>query len=747
VALLQRETEGNPFFLVQVVRALAEEVGQLDQIGMTALPDHVFAGGVQEVVQRRLNRVPVGARPLLQLAAVAGRELDLDLLRALAPEANLNEWLSVCADLAVLEVGGGRWRFAHHQLHQEALATLPEDVRPGYHRRVAEALERSSPRRVDERIGLLAHLWEQAQEPDKAIEYLLRAGDQARLAYAHEEAADYYRRALAFLREGQDHERTARTLMKLGSTYHIAFDFHRSRQAYDAGFAMWQRAGEIQKEDVTLPAPRALWVTWTDPATLDPANVRFPWAIVSQFFEGLVELTPELDVVPGVARTWEVREGGRTYIFHLRVDTRWSDGTPVTAQDFEYGWKRVLDPATESPVAAILYDVKGARAYHRGEAAEKDIGVCALDETTLAVALEGPTGYFLHLMAHPASYPLPRHVVEVHGKAWTKAGNIVTNGSFALETWKPGESLVLVRNDAYHGRFTGNAQRVELCLLPESSAQLELYGNGDLDVLWVGRLSLADRVRARLSYTEDFFSAPLLHTGYVGFDVSRPPFDDPRVRRAFALAIDKEFLASVVLQGISFPATGGFVPPGMPGNLPGIGLPYDPDQAQRLLSEAGYPDGVGFPAIRALASWEDAPTGDYLQAQWREKLGIEIKWENLAPGAFFDKMKNGPPPIFLSYWVADYPDPDNFMRLGLGQHSTGWRNWAYDSLIETARRVTDQGERIKMYQKADSILVEETPIIPLTHWRLKMLVKPWVRKYPTSVVKWWFWKDVIIGPH
>jgi oligopeptide transport system substrate-binding protein len=185
----------------------------------------------------------------------------------------------------------------------------------------------------------------------------------------------------------------------------------------------------------------------------------------------------------------------------------------------------------------------------------------------------------------------------------------------------------------------------------------------------------------------------------------------------------------------------------MPGSSAGIGLPYDPGQAQRLLAEAGYPGGLGFPVVDALELSADVRTGEYLQTQWRERLGVETRWEIVESVTSFDKMNREPPRIFLSYWLADYPDPDSFLRLGLRQHPTGWRNKAYDSLIEKARQMTDQGERIEMYQEADRVLVEEVPIIPLTHWRLKLLVKPWVRKYPTSVIKWWSWKDVIIEPH
>jgi len=232
----------------------------------------------------------------------------------------------------------------------------------------------------------------------------------------------------------------------------------------------------------------------------------------------------------------------------------------------------------------------------------------------------------------------------------------------------------------------------------------------------------------------------------MGFDASRPPFNDPRVRRAFALATDREALADVVMKGSAFPATGGLVPPGMPGHSAGIGLPYDPEQARQLLAEAGYPGGRGFPLVDGLAFPGCESQSEYLQAQWRENLGVEITWETMGPG-MLGRLDREPSHVFFSGWLADYPDPDSFLRANPARRQTRWQNEAYERLVEEARRVSDQGERIKLYRQADRILVEEAAIIPFTYGRLNMLVKPWVRKYPTSALTGWFWKDVIIEPH
>jgi ABC-type oligopeptide transport system substrate-binding subunit len=373
--------------------------------------------------------------------------------------------------------------------------------------------------------------------------------------------------------------------------------------------------------------------------------------------------------------------------------------------------------------------------------------VRALDDVTLAVELEGPTSYLPHLLVHCASLPVPRHVVEVHGQAWAEAENLVTNGPFTLETWRRGRSLVLSRNHKYHADSTGNVQQVELFLVDEWSARLHSYEADDLDILHLWGLPPAERDSAQQRHAGEYISVPSLQTYYVGFDVSQPPFDDPRVRQAFALATDRHMLAHVAMRGHEFPATGGFVPVGMPGHAAGIGLPYDTDRARRLLAEAGYPGGRGFPAVAALGARDRQPLSSSLQAQWRENLGVEIRWELLEYGAYYDRLDIDPPPIFLSGWLADYPDPDDFLRASPHRYHTRLQDEIYTGLVRQARRVTDQAIRMELYRQADEILVEQAVIIPLTYGRLHLLVKPWVRKLPMSPVKAWFWNDIILDPH
>jgi len=766
---LYQETEGNPFFLMEIVKALFEIdaihleggawQGDFAQISEGELP---LPAGVSEAIQARVHRLGDNAQEALHLAAVLGREFDFDLLNTVwgRGEGATLEALDDLLRHRLIDEGSGAmgrdYAFTHHKIQEVVYAAMPRRHRGHAHARVGAAMERLYGTAEREALaGELAFHFEQGRQLDKAltekaISYLLQAGDRARGLYAHQEAIDYYQRALALLKEQGAHEQAARTLMKLGLTYHTAFDFRRARQAYEEGFALWQRAGEMEPAGLP-PAPHALRMDrFPPPRTLEPnmGGDVFSDCVITQLFSGLVELSPEMEVLPDVAQSWEVLEGGRRYVFHLRDDVRWSDGVPVTAGDFEYAWKRVLDPVVGSLWANRLYDVKGARAFHQGSASDPDsVGVRSLDESTLLVELEEPTGYFLHLLA--TFFPVPRHVIEAHGEAWTEVGNIVTNGPFRLEAWQPDESLVLIRNPGCHGRFTGNVERVELCLLPEWSARLALYEADRLDVLSLYRLPPPERERVRQRHPGEYISVPELATFYIRFDVSRPPFDDPQMRRAFVLATDRERLADVVLRGYEFPATGGFVPPDMPGHSAGIGLPYDPGQARQLLAEAGFPGGRGFPMVEALVPDPLVPRSEYLQAQWWESLGVEILWESREWSLFLDRMDREPPHLSLDGWGADYPDPDNFLRVGLPRIRDRWRNEAYDRLVEEARRLTDQGKRMELYQQADRILVEEAPIMPLTYPQEGLLVKPWVRKYPTSPVAIeYFWgKDVIIEPH
>jgi ABC-type oligopeptide transport system substrate-binding subunit/DNA-binding SARP family transcriptional activator len=754
---IYRETEGNPFYVEEVCRALVESGKLTYQDGRWDRPSVEELGipeSVRVAIQSRVTVLTADAQEALRLAAVLGRMFDFGTLADASDqdEDTLIDALENAERAQLIEEvsgeAGGTFAFLHALIPTTFVESTRALQRRRLHRQVAAAIEARRP----EDFETLAYHYSRAGQAEKAVKYLLQAGDQARVLYAHQEAIANYRRALEFLDKAGDFERAARTLMKLGLTYHNAFDFNAARQAYQEGFAFWQRVGDAQREPggPLPPAPHALRITTLEPASLSPGvAMDHPSAVLQdQLFSGLLEVSPDMSVLPDVARSWELLDGGRKYVFHLRDDVCWSDGIPVTAADFEYAWKRVLDPARRWPAANQLYDVQGARAYHRGQVADPDrVGVRAVGEFTLVVELEGPASYFPYLLAFSPTFPVPRHMVQAFGDGWTEPGSLVTNGPFRLVGWDHGESMVLERNPSYHGRFTGNLERVECSFLSgQPDRFLQRYEQDHLDIC--GDLPPADMNRARQRYAGEYVSGPRLSIDFLGFDVTRPPFDDRRVRQAFALATDRETLADVTLRGYAFPATGGFVPPGMPAHSPGIGLPYDPEGARHLLAEAGYPGGRGFPAMDCLA--RDDPGHDllreYLGAQWLEILGVETTWEEIEWSRFAYRISENTPHLWMVGWWADYPDPDDYLRV-VWWFPPGWQNEAYDRLVEGARRATDQEGRMRMYQQADATLVEEAPVLPLAYLRFHMLVKPWVRRYLTSPLRWWFWKDVILDPH
>jgi oligopeptide transport system substrate-binding protein len=400
----------------------------------------------------------------------------------------------------------------------------------------------------------------------------------------------------------------------------------------------------------------------------------------------------------------------------------------------------------------LLYDLKGARAFHQGEVASADsVGVQAVDDVTLVMELEEPTGHFLSLLTR-CGMPVPRHVVEVHREAWTRIDHLVTSGPFMLPSWEAGRSMVLTRNPAYRGRSRGNAQQVELALVPSSAwaESLGLYERDELDVVSISAFPSQELEAARQRHAGDYVTSPRFETCLVGFLTSKPPFDDVRVRRALALALDREFFADEVLGGHVSPGNGGMVPPGMPGHSAGIGLPHDPDQARHLLAAAGYPGGRGFPLVDGVLTGPSAArVGRFLEDQWRDKLGVTAACRVVKTDAANDLISQGPPLLAEMTWVASYPDPDDFLGVGAShaQWFSQWQSETFDRLVDEARRTTNQKDRMELYRRADRVLIEEVGGIPIFYGRSHLLVKPWIRNYFGSQISKFFWKEVIIEPH
>jgi oligopeptide transport system substrate-binding protein len=458
----------------------------------------------------------------------------------------------------------------------------------------------------------------------------------------------------------------------------------------------------------------------TEPPSLDwsIATDHVSFHVISNLMVGLTEFDKDLKPAPVIAKTWDVLDGGRKIIFRLRDDARWSDGTKVRAQDFEYSWKRLLDPKTASQYAYILFDIVNAQEYAEGKLKDPAaVGVKAEDEQTLAVTLRHPAAYFLAITTFEVTYPQRQDVIEKHDTRWTEPGNIVTNGPFKLAAWKHENQIELSANPAY---FRGKPaiDRVTMFMVSEKTTAVTMYEQGNLD--FMDDLSIPPLDKPRLSKLPGYKVVRQLRGDYYGFAVDRKPFDNLKLRKAFTMAIDREVFPKI-LQGGQTPATS-WIPPEMLSHNPKIGLAFNPNEARRLLSEAGYPDGQGLPPIVLGYNTRDDHklVAEAVQGMWQKHLNVIVKIENQEWKVFLKKLQNDPFPVFRSGWGADYPDPDNFMKLftsNSGNNHGRWKNAKYDQLLEQAAREQDGAKRTALYDEAQKILTETDAAIAPLFWR------------------------------
>jgi ABC-type oligopeptide transport system substrate-binding subunit len=447
-------------------------------------------------------------------------------------------------------------------------------------------------------------------------------------------------------------------------------------------------------------------------------------------------------------------EGGTKYVFHLRPDAWWTDGERVTSDDFAYAWRRVLEPGGGSPLAALLYDIKGARDYQQGRSTDADmLGVLTPDPHTLVVELESPASYFLSILAQPTAFPVPRRAIYAHGEAWTNPEHIVTNGPFRLESWTKGELMTMDRDPRVPGRSNGNVDRIEIFLYSgDGSHLIRGYEEDRLDMLILDRMPIEVHEAARQRHASEYVSIPSLETTYIFFDIHRPPFDDRRVRRAFAHAADLEAIANIDMHGLVSPATGSFVPPGIPGHFMDTGRSYDPGLARRLLTEAGFEGGKGIPTLQVPVAIEfgEATALKALCRRWQEILGVMFIPEALPFERYMERLRVDHPIVAYAGWVADYPDPYNFLNFQGGVFwwtSDPWRDERYDRLVQTGRLTMDLKARLEYYRQAEAILADEVPLLPICYRRMQFLLKPWISSFPTSPTGHTFFKDVVIEQH
>jgi oligopeptide transport system substrate-binding protein len=463
----------------------------------------------------------------------------------------------------------------------------------------------------------------------------------------------------------------------------------------------------------------------SEPPTLDwsLATDNVSITVIENLMEGLTAFDDHLRPKPAVARQWDVSLDGMTYTFHLRNDVYWTDGKRVTAQDFEYAWKRLLNPKTGAEYAYFLYDLVNAFEYNSGRVADPSrVGVTAVNDVTLRVQLKKPIVYFPSITTFVVTFPQRRDLIERDGRHWTDPGRLVTNGPFTLAEWRHEYKVVLRANPAYAWGKPA-VDEVRMYVVNDRSTALTLYETGDLDLV-----PLPPEAIPFYERSPEFLRVPILRGYYYGFNVTAAPFTDPRIRQAFALAIDKSEFPKI-LKGGEEP-TNSWIPTGLFASNPAIGLAYDPVAARARLAEAGFPDGRGFPPVTAVYNTDPVNTliAENLQAQWKRTLGVTIALDNQEWKVYLKRLQTQPPPLYRLGWGADYPDPDNFMALFTahsGNNYTQWANPRYDELIARAASTKDPVRRRRLYDDAQRILTEQdVPIIPLFVASQNYLVKP-----------------------
>ena len=469
--------------------------------------------------------------------------------------------------------------------------------------------------------------------------------------------------------------------------------------------------------------------------TLDPqlATGTTEEEVINALFEGLVSEDPkDLHPVPGVASNWKVSPDLKTYTFFIRPDARWSDGKAITADDFVNSWKRILTPELGAENANLLYVLQGAEAYHKGLSHDfKKVGVEATDPHILKVTLERPTPYFLSLLTHWAWFPVPQvaQLSIARNNSWTKPENFIGNGAFKLKSWAPNRIIVATKSQTYWDNASVKLNEIRFYPLDSADAQERAFRSGQLhvtDTIAAGRI---DAYKGSPYLRTDAY----LGTSFYRINTKRPYLNDPRIRKALALAVDRKKIVDKILRGGQTPA-GSFTPLGIGSYTPPQNLATNIAEAKRLLSEAGYPDGKGLPSFDILFddTFSKRIIAETIQGMWKSELGIDARLVNEDVKSALSDRRTGNYQILVSVWIADYEDPTSFLNLWLSTSTnnfTGWSNADFDAALFTAAQKPDSPERNALLAHAEEILLREPPLIPIyfyTHvFLLHTSVKGW----------------------
>ncbi|GEL78754.1 peptide ABC transporter substrate-binding protein [Tenuibacillus multivorans] len=470
-----------------------------------------------------------------------------------------------------------------------------------------------------------------------------------------------------------------------------------------------------------------------EPTSFDPP-IGFDsvsWNALNNLLEGLTRLDSSHTPQPAIAEDWEISDDGTVYTFYIREDANWSNGDPVTAQDFVFAWKRLLNPETASSAAFLGYFIKGGEAYNTGEGSADDVMVEAVDDKTFKVTLEAPTGFFLNLITNPAFFPINHQVAQENPEWHSEADSFVANGPFQLKEWNHDNNMVFEKNPEYWDADTVKLDEVHWAMVNDTNTEYQMYESGDLD-----SSGIPSDLAEQLLEGDDVVYEDQAGTYFYRFNVTEEPFQNEKIRKAFAMAINQEEIVNYITKNLEKPAYG-FVSYGFQDangqdfrEQNGDFLTFDPEQAKQLLEEGMAEEGYDeLPEITLSYNTSDAhkSIAEYMQQQYIDVLGIEVTLENTEWNVFLQDQKDLNHQFSRSSFLADYADPVNFLESFITDSSmnrTGWSNEEYDQLIANAKNETDPEQRFEYLYEAEKILFDEMPLFPIHFYNQIVLQNP-----------------------
>lgn len=501
-------------------------------------------------------------------------------------------------------------------------------------------------------------------------------------------------------------------------------------------------AADVPAGTKLAPVQELIRGNGTEVASLDPHKTEgVPEShVIRDLLEGLVNQDADGNTIPGVAERWETSDN-QTYTFYLRKDAKWSNGDPVTAQDFVYSWQRAVDPATASPYSWYMEytKMKNAKEIIAGEKASTTLGVKALDDHTLVVELDTPLPYFVMMTGHTTMKPVHKGTIEKHGDEWTRAGNYVSNGAYMLDRWVVNERLELKRNPNYWDDSKTVINKVTFLPIENQVAEMNRFLSGEIHI--TNEVPIEHFRRLQRDHADSVSVVGSLCTYYYGFNNQKPPFDDVRVRKALSFAIDRDVIANAIMGQGEKPAyfltpeiTAGFQP-----EMPAYGKMTQQQrlaEAKKLLEEAGYnrSNPLRFNLLYN-TSENHRKVATAIQSMWRSGLGVNVTLENQEWKTYLDSRREGNFDVTRAGWCGDYNEASSFLTLMKSSNSSNdprYHNEEYDALMAKAMATTSEKERQAIYAQAEKLLARDMPIAPIYQYVKSRLLSPQVGGFPSN---------------